>query len=238
VFSSRVLKPEASVARLLVSVRSAEEALAAADAGADIIDVKEPTRGSLGRADEAVWRAVREVVPRAVPMSVALGELSEWAGEGSSGPELTNATFWKLGLAKCGSSWQSDWRRIRDRWRAGPGWVAVAYADWELSGSPDPERVLDEAIGLEECVGILVDTWDKSQPSSVDLSWSSWYERARNAGLTTALAGKLDRESISRLAPLRPDIVAVRGAACFDGERSGGIDPERVRELVRASKDV
>ncbi len=40
--------------RLLVSVRSAAEAEIALSAGADLIDVKEPSRGSLGAADPAV----------------------------------------------------------------------------------------------------------------------------------------------------------------------------------------
>ena len=37
---------------LLVSVRSAAEALAALAGGADVIDVKEPNQGSLGAADD------------------------------------------------------------------------------------------------------------------------------------------------------------------------------------------
>ena len=37
---------------LLVSVRSAAEALSALAGGADVIDVKEPNRGSLGAADD------------------------------------------------------------------------------------------------------------------------------------------------------------------------------------------
>ena len=61
---------------LLVSVRSAPEARAACRGGATVIDVKEPARGPLGRADAPTWRAVRAVVPEAVPVSVALGELS------------------------------------------------------------------------------------------------------------------------------------------------------------------
>ena len=40
--------------RLLVSVRSAAEAEAALTGGASVIDVKEPTRGALGRADDGV----------------------------------------------------------------------------------------------------------------------------------------------------------------------------------------
>ena len=44
--------------KLLVSVRTIEEARAALAGGADIIDIKEPTRGSLGRADEAVLTSI------------------------------------------------------------------------------------------------------------------------------------------------------------------------------------
>ena len=42
------------MSRLLVSVRSAAEAEVALGAGADLIDVKEPSRGSLGAADPAL----------------------------------------------------------------------------------------------------------------------------------------------------------------------------------------
>ena len=150
---------------------------------------------------------------------------------------LDGLTFWKLGLAHSGTRWESEWSRLRERWRTGPGWVAVAYADWEIAGSPLPDRVLDAAIGIEGCVGILVDTWDKSRPAPVDLSWTSWFARARESGLMTALAGRLDLDSIRRLAPLQPDVVAVRGAACFAGSRSGSIDPDRVRDLALVAKN-
>ena len=44
--------------RLLVSVRDALEARVAMGAGVDLIDVKEPRRGSLGRASNSVVAAV------------------------------------------------------------------------------------------------------------------------------------------------------------------------------------
>ena len=63
--------------RLLVSVRDAAEAAAALAGGAALIDVKEPARGSLGRADAATIAAVVAAVGGRVPVSVALGELRE-----------------------------------------------------------------------------------------------------------------------------------------------------------------
>ena len=50
--------------RLLVSVRSAEEVAAALAGGADIIDAKEPARGSLGAVTATVLSAIAARTPR------------------------------------------------------------------------------------------------------------------------------------------------------------------------------
>ncbi len=105
------------MAGLLVSVRSAEEAKAAVEGGATVIDVKEPDRGPLGRASAATWRAVRHVVPPAIPVSVALGELRDWGGMGKG--DLNGIAFRKLGLAGAGRDWRADWAEIRRGRRAG-----------------------------------------------------------------------------------------------------------------------
>src|SRR5262245_15500947 len=60
--------------RLLVSVRSAVEARTALDGGADIIDIKEPSHGSLGRANDRTIQEIIGVVKGRRLVSVALGE--------------------------------------------------------------------------------------------------------------------------------------------------------------------
>ncbi|HEY2155347.1 MAG TPA: (5-formylfuran-3-yl)methyl phosphate synthase [Isosphaeraceae bacterium] len=220
------------MAGLLVSVRSADEAHAAFEGGAAVVDVKDPSRGPLGRATSDVWRSVREAVPSSTPVSVALGELADWDGE----PEFDGLglAYRKLGLAHAGLDWARRWCRIRES-TPGPPWVAVAYADWRVADAPAPGLVLEEAVTVPDCVGILVDTWDKSRRGGLDLSWRPFVERARSAGRLVALAGRLDLEMIHQLAPLRPDLFAVRGAACVGGDRLGVIDRGRVAELVEAA---
>jgi uncharacterized protein (UPF0264 family) len=234
------------VARLLVSVRSAAEALEALGGGAAIIDVKEPSRGSLGMAPCSVWAEVRGAVPTSATVSVALGEWSDWIA--SPVPEIPRScwsgiAFRKLGLAGAGPSWRERWRDLRQRidgdspadaagW---PKWVAVAYLDWEEARAPDPGRVLDEAAAISDCLGVLFDTWDKSRRTDYPADAIRWIDRARASGRFVALAGSLDEAAIRRLRPLGPDIVAVRGAACRGGDRGAAIDRERVARLVEAA---
>jgi (5-formylfuran-3-yl)methyl phosphate synthase len=237
------------VARLLVSVRSAIEATEAVAGGASIIDVKEPSRGALGRADGSVWRAVRRAVPESIPVSVALGELNEWL-EPDRIEIPPNAwpgiAYGKLGLSNAGPDWRKHWRDLRDELaavamdRSGqlterPSWVAVVYLDWETARAPDPDSVIRAAGDFPECSGILFDTWDKSRPSRIDRSWVRRFAQVRDLGRFLALAGSLDVAAIRRLADLRPDIFAVRGAACHGGDRRAAIDRDQVARLVEAA---
>ncbi|MEK6259990.1 MAG: (5-formylfuran-3-yl)methyl phosphate synthase, partial [Planctomycetota bacterium] len=74
--------------RLLVSVRSPEEALAAIEGGADILDVKEPTRGSLGMANIEIIAAIARRVAEDRGSAGCSEELvcSEERGDLLSGP--------------------------------------------------------------------------------------------------------------------------------------------------------
>ncbi|HWE38742.1 MAG TPA: (5-formylfuran-3-yl)methyl phosphate synthase [Isosphaeraceae bacterium] len=224
---------------LLVSVRSAAEARAASDGGAAIVDVKEPARGPLGPADPATWRAVRAALPVEVPVSVALGELADWdEGRLAARGDFDGIAFRKVGLAgeRGRGDWPRRWRCLRESLGPGPRWVAVAYADWSIAGSPEPAAVLAEALAVPDCDGLLVDTWDKGRrvPILVE-DWADWAARARAGGRLVVLAGGLDADAIARLGPIAPDLFAVRGAACDRGDRLGTIDPARVAGLARAA---
>ncbi|OYW18577.1 MAG: hypothetical protein B7Z55_10365, partial [Planctomycetales bacterium 12-60-4] len=104
--------------RLLVSVRDAGECEAALLGGAEIIDVKEPSRGPLGMADLSVIRAIanRMGSQESIPgLSVALGELKEWTIDRPV-PALPPAVKWaKLGFAgtRASTDWSQQWQEVR-----------------------------------------------------------------------------------------------------------------------------
>jgi (5-formylfuran-3-yl)methyl phosphate synthase len=230
---------------LLVSVRSPQEARAAVAAGADIIDVKEPSRGSLGRAEPSVWQAVRAALPRSTPLSVALGELTEWLVPTKDPiPETawSGIDFCKLGLASAPAGWVDCWARLRhtlaQRAVAVPNWVAVIYLDWQLARAPHPDCIVSLALEMPECRVVLFDTWSKSSGSGsiLDKSWSRRFERIHGSGRKVALAGSLDCAAIELWKSCGPDIFAVRGAACSLGDRLASIDAARVARLVVAAR--
>lgn len=222
---------------LLVSVRNAVEADIAASCGADIIDAKEPRRGSLGPVDGQTLTEIIQRVAGRKPVSAAGGELLDH-------PPITLPTgfeYIKIGLANARS--RNTWpdmlaSRFQTYDRARP--VAVAYADYQRAGSPPVNEVLDWAQH-HRAAGFLIDTAVKDGAglfgwlTSRDLS--TLITAARKADIFVALAGSLSGESLEKALRLEPDIVAVRGAACPDGTREKTIERSRVRALATLVSD-
>lgn len=253
---------------LLVSVRDAAEAAEAVEGGADIIDVKEPRQGSLGRAEPAAAVAVARVVAARRPWTMACGELGGQSGgeaSGQAGGEVGSEAaatggpaisrhldrVWsllvggalppaavKIGLAGAAGT---DWRRrlltIFESLPFDSERVAVAYADWALARAPSPGEVIAAAAGLG-CSTLLIDTFDKSAGGLFDCCQpglpAAWVAAARAAGLQVAVAGRISQEGIPAAWGLRPDVVALRSAVCFNG-RDGRVQAELVRRAMLQS---
>lgn len=223
---------------LLVSVRSAEEARLAIDAGVDVLDVKEPARGSLGTADRTTIAEIAALAADRVPLSVALGELVALADEPDRADLPPGVRYAKLGLSQCAG--RSDWDKRWAAWAAAlpadvlP--VAVAYADDHLAASPPEAEVLAMAARYG-AAAVLIDTFDK-QDGNLLTHWNAtrleWLLAvAQQVHMPVVLAGSLTLPQIERLLPLQPWLVAVRGAACQAG-RESPLDPARLRQLVHA----
>jgi uncharacterized protein (UPF0264 family) len=217
-----------AVSQLLVSVRSAEEARAALAGGADLIDVKEPSRGPLGAADSDVIRDVLAAVGGRVPVSAALGEWLVWADQPVPAglayakwglAELHDLHAWAVGLIRKSSCAQHP--------------VLVAYADFRRAKIPDPEWLAGAAVRLR-FPAFLLDTATKDGSTLLDWIGPATLARMRfvlaDAGVKVALAGSLDETAVRTLAPLGPDWFAVRGAACVGG-RNGTVCADRIRRL-------
>lgn len=233
--------------QLLVSVRNAKEAVIAHRGGADLIDVKEPTRGPMGRADFRVMQDVltESSIPKEVPRTVALGELTE-------GNLIANlrklasigvpATA-KLGFSKVVTSTHllRAFAQAAVTFRNEVELVPVFYADHRDIGCPRFELLLDLAE-QSGCKTILIDTfakdgrklWNWMQPDV--LGWLVQLAAAKN--IRVAAAGSLGGVSLRRLERPFPAIVGVRGSVCRNGKRDGQLDAELISQTKAILAEV
>jgi uncharacterized protein (UPF0264 family) len=230
--------------QLLVSVREPLEVAAALLGGADIIDAKDPARGSLGPVEPATLERIAELVPEAVPLSVALGEVASAAevraAIGALGlrpraapvylklaPAVQDATELQTVLVEA--------VRAAAAHRAAPSVIVVEYADRTAhSRGSMGLRAAAMAAGVR---GMLLDTAAKDGQTLLD-RWSetrlqAWSASVKEAGLLAALAGSLGVAEVALVAALGCDVIGVRGAACAAG-RSGLVEARKVRLLRQA----
>jgi uncharacterized protein (UPF0264 family) len=228
--------------RLLVSVRSASEVQPALAGGADIIDAKEPSLGSLGPVSRTALREIAAMVPRHLPLSVALGDIADAAEVSAAVADARRVVgerdelYLKLGLARTPSGRADALVAAAveaGRRSDGTRLILVAYADYRAAGSPTPEAVIDVA-GRAGVDGILLDTFGKNGGDLLshieEGPLESWVGEAARDGRLVALAGSLDARGLRRLARSGADVVGVRTAAC-EGGRTGAVTEEKVRAL-------
>jgi (5-formylfuran-3-yl)methyl phosphate synthase len=231
---------------LLVSVRNLADARAAIEGGCDRLDVKEPLRGPLGMADARVIAEIASLSMQTaarLPCSIALGEIHESQEAEASCVLPRGVSDIKLGPARLDTPkrWADGWRRALRRFqcesRGSIRRVAVAYADWSAAGALPPERTLATAIEVGSDA-FLIDTYGKDSGCLLDVlsprDLRRLSEMAHRAGMTLALAGSLRLEHMAALVDVRPDVIAVRGAACEDRRRAGDVSTACVRRLKAA----
>jgi uncharacterized protein (UPF0264 family) len=219
---------------MLASVRSAEEALFAVQAGADLIDAKEPSVGALGAVSPATLRAIAAAVGGRRPVSATVGDLpldTERLRRAARRNCDCGADFVKIGVFEQ----PIDFSRIRALPPlAGVPLIAVLFAD----RSPPLDVAADLAAAGWH--GVMLDTANKEAGSLRDWTDQDWLadfvQRARTAGLLVGLAGSLRTDDVGPLAALGPDYLGFRGALCAETDREECLDPGRVR-AIRALLD-
>jgi len=232
---------------LLVSVRSAEEANIAVESGCvSIIDLKEPTNGSLGCVSIDIAGKILSHLPDSICKSIALGEVVDWpiwptADLATRDEVLSQFHFAKAGLSGLANDidWVQRWKACLSELPENVQRVAVAYADADRAGSPSVPSILRSAPEVG-CSVLLIDTFCKDRGGLLDLysieALTQIVQAARANGLKVVLAGSLDLASTETVRTAEPDFVAVRGAVCGQG-RTSKIELNKVTKLGRLIRE-
>jgi (5-formylfuran-3-yl)methyl phosphate synthase len=224
--------------RMLASVRSAEEALFALNAGADLIDAKEPSGGTLGAVPIATLREIVADVAGRRPVSATAGDLPMQLEPMRRAVDRTAACgvdFVKVGFFDLGEPAE----RVLELPRLAPQVPLIAVLFVDLAPPHPPQPPL-QALAGAGWHGVMLDTVRKAGGSLRDWTDDGWLAefvgQARAAGLLVGLAGSLGQRDIRPLARLGADYLGFRGALCAEAHREACLDPIRVR-AVRAELD-
>lgn len=219
--------------RLLVSIRDADEAKTAINSAVDIIDLKEPNRGSLGPVTVDMADEISKAVGDRIPLSLAMGELlsdgdaqliDDFTSSEPGRKILSRFDYAKVGTAGAlsVSDWQARWLQWAGKLPARTQPVLVYYVD-KAAAPPDLGETLKFAIE-KKISTLLFDTWSKDSGHLLDWLPENELNSVLNWGrmhrVAIALAGSLSPETVERTMVMGPSIIAVRTAACEAGRSS------------------
>ena len=224
--------------RVLVSVRDVAEALAAAGAGADFIDLKDPAAGALGGLPVArivaIVAALRAAHPR-LRISATIGDvlpsqvddiLRRVAAVAACGVDDvkvgvapgTDAPALLAALASCDA-------------HVVPVLLADAGVDMAL---------VEAALAHRAFAALMLDTADKGAGSLLQrlpqTVLQGFVVRLRHANCLSGLAGSLRVSDLPALRLLSPGFAGFRSAVCA-GPRDGALDARRVRSLCQGLRE-
>ena len=222
--------------RMLVSVRSVEEALLVAEGGAHFIDLKEPSAGALGGLPVATIRAIVTALRErdiSVPVSATIGDLAmddvpaileRVRAVGACGVDYV-----KVGITRCDGALAVLTALAACSVEIGHAVVPVFIAD----------QGLDTALVERACAlrfpAMMADTADKRAGSLFDAvslpDLQRFVAQVRRSGALVGLAGALRFPHVPALQALAPDFAGFRTAVCAT-DRTGTLDPSLLHKLV------
>ncbi|MCG8324049.1 MAG: (5-formylfuran-3-yl)methyl phosphate synthase [Thiotrichales bacterium] len=217
---------------MLASVTSRNEAQCALQAGVDIIDLKDPSRGALGAVGFSTARDIVEYIEGRCLVSATAGDLpmqSAVIEDAVCSMSATGVDFVKLGVFD--EFLSAGILELLEQFEtAGINLVLVLFADRQ----PDLDSVFRQ-LETTRVHGVMLDTADKQRGNLLDNVDSrflgNFLSLAREQGLITGLAGALRKEMIPVLLKLAPDYLGFRGALCNNNSRTGKIDPVALQDI-------
>jgi (5-formylfuran-3-yl)methyl phosphate synthase len=219
---------------LLASVTGPDEAAVALAYGADIIDLKDASRGALGALDRDVLRATVAAVAGRRPVSAVTGDLPmepDVIAAAVARTVETKVDYVKVGLFP--GPRRQDYIRALAPLAQATKIVGVMFAD------RGADNDLIKLMAESGFAGAMLDTADKRAGRLIDCmdvaALRVFVGACRERGLMAGLAGSLEAPDVPRLLLLEPDYLGFRGALCAGRERTAHIDPASIaiiRELI------
>ncbi len=218
--------------KMLASVTSVSEAIMALEGGADIIDLKDPSRGALGALEPAIARDVVGAIGTMGITSATVGDFpamvpAEVVASAHRTAEL-GVSYVKVGF--WGTSKDAACANALSPLCAATRMVAVLFADLPYY---DPKLV--DTLYQTGFTGVMLDTAKKDGAPlrllKSEIELALFVRRVQGLGMLVGLAGKLRLSDVAPLLTLEPDYLGFRGALCTAGARTSQLDPQALATI-------
>jgi uncharacterized protein (UPF0264 family) len=235
--------------KILISIRSFEELLSAIEGGTDIIDLKNPSEGSLGASFPWLIQKIRKHC-KDFTLSVAIGDMPNLPGTASlaaSGAATCGADIVKVGLLGP-ESFEDGVKLLKSVVKAVKNVnqnilvVGAGYADFKIFNGINSMDIpaICNSSGADVA---MLDTYIKDGRKLFNFIDSEklrkFVNKAHENNLIAALAGSLGLEDMEKLYDLGADIIGFRGAVCSESDRKNGIiEINRVKKIVNFSRNL
>ncbi len=230
--------------KMLLSIVSLEEANIVVRYRPDILDIKNPSEGSLGAQFPWILKDISEAVKdTGILCSATLGDLPYKPG---------TAALAAFGAASCGvgyikaglfgvqtfeEAYQMMVSIVRSVRMVDSRALVVAsgYADFNRFGGL-PYTELVKAASQANADVVMLDTAIKDGKTLFDAMTydeiKKFINLAKDQNLLVALAGSIKQEHLKTLVELNPDIIGIRGAVCEAGKRTNTLSSEKVEAFM------
>lgn len=223
-----------AVTRMLASVTGPDEAEIVLNAGADVVDLKDPLRGALGALEPARVRETVAAVAGRRPVSAVTGDTPmepEHVRAAVRAMAACGVMFVKQGIYPGGDA--AACIRALAPLASKVKLVAVMFADLA------PDLMLLALLREVGFAGCMLDTASKGNGRLLDHMdvWQlgRFVEACHQHDLLSGLAGGLELPDIPRLLLLAPGYLGFRTALCGEGGRAARVEREAahaVRALI------
>ena len=218
----------------LASVTDADEAELAIAHAADIIDLKDPSKGPLGGLDPDQVREIASRIAQRRPLSVVVSDEAmrpEALAPRASAIAQIGADFVKI--AMFANPRRLDCIAAVEFLARSTKLVGVMFVD------EGADFALVPAMARAGFAGAMLDTAHKGRGrllSHMDISsLREFVGLCRSHNMIAGLAGSLESPDVPRLLLIQPDVLGFRRALCGGQDRTARLDPhcvDVIRELI------
>ena len=216
--------------KILTSIKSLTEINLVLKKGVDIIDFKDPTKGSLGALTMKKINFFLKSIPPMQLTSATIGDIEDIKEIKKKAIMLskTNIDFIKIGFFFNEKNIKSliDLKKTVKKKKI----IAVLFADNE------PNLNLIKKIKKLKFDGILIDTKNKKNGNLRNYfstkKIKNFINVSKKENLSIGLAGSLNIKDINPLIKLKPDYLGFRGAICNKNKRKDNISEILLDKLL------